>query len=93
MIHVINITTKTKEGDAYPAVAINEYPIIYINDTDAEHILDDKELIETLRYKIKNGTTYRNATINIRSLDDEYNSTDTHFKLSDILDIPEWRQS
>ena len=91
MIHTINITTSTKEGDAYPRVAINEYPIVFIDDKDAKDILDDKELIGIIKDKIKNKTTYQNAVINIRTIDDDYNIKDTDCILDMFIDIPEWK--
>lgn len=91
MIHAVNIITDTREGDAYPRVAVNLYPIIYIDDESAEGILDDPEFIEIIRKYVKNKKVYQNANINIKSVTDDFESaTCVTFKLSDKIKIEEW---
>lgn len=91
MIHTINITTKTRKGDAYSQVAINPFPIIYINDGTPDDILNEAELIESIRKYIKNSTTYNNAILNIKSLTDDLSEVETNsFVLKDRVSLEEW---
>ena len=91
MIHTINIVTKTRAGDKYREVAINPYPIIYIDDVDVENILQDEDLISIVRKYIKNKATYDNATLCFRTLsDDMMTTTIKTVLLKDKIILEEW---
>lgn len=84
MVYAINIVTNTRSGDAYDRVAINPYPIIYIGNESMEDVLRDDDLLEVLRGYIKNETTYSNASLMIRSIDDS--EVEEHiYPLSDVI--------
>lgn len=84
-IHVINITTKTREGDAYDEVAINCLPIVYIGDGDVKDILKDEDLHAIFVKYIRNHTTYNNAMIRVRSIYDD-DVKETSHKLSSYVE-------
>ena len=91
MIHTINIVTNTRAGDAYDKVSVNPYPIIYIDDTDTEQLVNDPDFIDVVRKYIKNKIIYNNATINIRSLSEDMESSKTtSFILKDNIILKEW---
>lgn len=91
MIYTINITTKTRPGDAYSSVAINNFPIIYISEESVEDIYDNEDLIEIVRKYIKNKTTYENAILSIRTLSDDFLESNTYAaKVQDKIHLEEW---
>lgn len=84
MVYAINIVTNTRSGDAYDRVAINPFPIVYIGSGDLDEVLRDLDLHVVLHGYIKNETTYSNASLMIRSIDDS--EVEEHiYPLSDVI--------
>ena len=54
MIHVMNILTPTRKGDAYDIVAINKFPIVYRTNREPDDFLKDKCVIDNIESLIRN---------------------------------------
>lgn len=83
--YTINIVTDTRAGDSYEQVAVNPFPIIYIDDEDVDEIMNDEEFIRVIRKYIKNEITYQHAQLYIRQLDNQYQLTEYVFNIRDKI--------
>lgn len=87
MIYIINIISKTREGTLYDEVALNKYPIVYVNDCGEDQLFDDKELCDAIGKKILSKRVYDNAKICVRCIDEEYNIRDLLYILRDKINL------
>ena len=87
MIHAINIVVPVKRSNVYDEVALNKYPIIYIDDEDVDGIFDDEELQNALAKYIKNQVTHDSAKINIRTIYGDETIQNRSFKFKDKVSI------
>ena len=98
MFAVINILTKTKNGDTYDEVAINKYPmVVFDNDiSNISDIITDETFLNGLKSHIKNEITFDNAKLYIRIFDDSKSMQDMlvqeyNITLKEIITKEQWK--
>ena len=81
-IFAINIVTNTRAGDAFDAVAINKFPVVYTADS-ADDLFDNAEFTDWVLRLLKESSLFENAKAYVRSIadDDEIENK--------IFDLPE----
>lgn len=69
-IFAINIVTDTRAGDAFDAVAINKFPVIYTADS-AEDLFENTEFTDWVHSLLKASSLFEKAKAYIRSIDED----------------------
>lgn len=84
-IYTINVILGTRKGDVYDQVAINKYPIIYI-DNDNDPDWDDPELRKAILSHVKNGTIRNKSLLYVRYVNTETGEVEEYNgKLNDFI--------
>lgn len=86
---VVNIISKSK-GAAYAEVALNRFPIVYINDEadGADGLFDDEDFKQILLKYITNEVVFDNASVCVRELtdsDDGWHRRDSTYVLNEKI--------
>lgn len=78
----INIVTNTRAGDAFDAVAINKFPVIYTADS-TDDLFDNTEFTDWVHSLLKAESLFEKAKAYVRSIDEDDEIE------NNIFDLPE----
>lgn len=94
MLFVVNIISRTR-GSVYDEVALNRFPIVYINDdiSNADDLFADIDFKNIIMKYISNTTVFNNAKVCARAVADdegEWTHADTEYILNEKITNDEY---
>lgn len=80
----INIVTNTRAGDAFDAVAVNKFPVIYTADS-AEDLFENSEFTDWVHGLLKASSLFEKSKAYVRSIDENDEITEEVFRLPEKM--------
>lgn len=80
----INIVTNTRAGDAFDAVAVNKFPVIYTADS-AEDLFENSEFTDWVHRLLKASSLFEKSKAYVRSIDENDEITEEVFRLPEKM--------
>ena len=80
----INIVTNTRAGDAFDAVAVNKFPVIYTADS-AEDLFENSEFTDWVHGLLKASSLFEKSKAYVRSIDENDEISEEVFRLPDKM--------